>query len=48
MATTERDHDKPGGSSDTSDTPQNFDPRDTEHPTGTKQAAQNTANDPPA
>ena len=44
MATKERD-DKPGVSSDP---PQNFDPRDTEHPTGAKQAAENTADDPPA
>ena len=27
--------------------PDGVDPRDTEHPTGAKQAAENTANDPP-
>jgi hypothetical protein len=48
MATNARDDDKPGGSSDKPSKPQNFDPRDTEHPTGAKQAAENTANDPPA
>jgi hypothetical protein len=28
--------------------PDNLDPRDTEHPTGAKQAAENAANDPPS
>ena len=28
--------------------PENLDPRDTDHPTGSKQAAENAANDPPA
>ena len=28
--------------------PENLDPRDTDHPTGTQQAAENAANDPPS
>jgi hypothetical protein len=28
--------------------PDNLDPRDTEHPTGAKQAAENAAKDPPS
>jgi len=28
--------------------PENFDPRDTDHPTGTEQAAENAANESPS
>jgi hypothetical protein len=28
--------------------PDDLDPRDTDHPTGSKQAAENAANDPPS
>ncbi|HEY6576936.1 MAG TPA: hypothetical protein VI029_18860 [Mycobacterium sp.] len=47
MATNARDEAKPDiGEVDPSE-PGNLDPRDTDHPTGTQQAAENAANDPP-
>jgi hypothetical protein len=48
MMTKARDEDGAGGSSVESGEPERFDPRDTEHPTGSKQAAENAADDPPS
>jgi hypothetical protein len=48
MATNERDDDNADETSGKPSKPASFDPRDTEHPTGAKQAAENAANDPPA
>jgi hypothetical protein len=42
MATIDRDNRGADG------VPQDLDPRDTDHPTGSKQAAENAAEDPPS
>ena len=46
MATTERDHTEPATSGP--EAHRHVDPRDTDHPTGPKQAAENAANDSPS
>jgi hypothetical protein len=48
MTNKARDEEGAGGSSVESGEAEGFDPRDTEHPTGWKQAAENAANDPPS
>ena len=48
MATNARDEAKSEVAEVDPSKPENLDPRDTEHPTGSKQAAENAANDPPA
>ena len=48
MATIERDERKAGITPAATTEPDNGDPRDTDHPTGSKQAAENAANDPPS
>jgi len=48
MATHERDEHNAGITQTTSTAPDSGDPRDTAHPTGSTQAAENAANDPPS
>jgi hypothetical protein len=48
VATNERDEVKSGVAEVKSSKQESFDPRDTDHPTGPQQAAENTANDPPS
>ena len=48
MATNERDERKAGITQAATTEPATGDPRDTDHPTGSKQAAENAANDPPS
>jgi hypothetical protein len=48
MATNARDEAKSDKTEVDPSKPENLDPRDTDHPTGAKQAAENTANDPPS
>jgi hypothetical protein len=48
MATIDRDSRKAGGADVDGVEPQGLDPRNTEHPTGSKQAAENAAEDPPS
>ena len=48
MATNERDERKAGITRAETTQPDSGDPRDTDHPTGSKQAAENAANDPPS
>lgn len=48
MATNERDESKAGITQAATTEPDNGDPRDPDHPTGSKQAAENAANDPPS
>jgi hypothetical protein len=47
MATIDRDNRGADGA-DVDGVPQDLDPRDTDHPTGSKQAAENAAEDPPS
>ena len=46
MATNTRDEPEAGVTRTETAEPESRDPRDTDHPTGTKQAAENVANDP--
>jgi hypothetical protein len=48
MATNERDERKAGITPAETTQPDSGDPRDTDHPTGSKQAAENAASDPPS
>ena len=48
MTSSERDNREAGGTPVKTGEPASFDPRDTEHPAGPQQAAENTANDPPS
>jgi hypothetical protein len=48
MATSERDNREAGDTPVKTGEPASFDPRETEHPAGPQQAAENTANDPPS
>ena len=48
MATKERDERKAAITPAATTEPDTGDPRDTDHPTGSKQAAENAANDPPS
>jgi hypothetical protein len=48
MATNHEDKRKADVTQDKAAEPDNFNPRDTDHPTGSKQAAENAANDPPS
>jgi len=48
MATNERDEPKAGVTQGETTEPDSGDPRDTDHPTGSQQAAENAANDPPS
>ena len=48
MATHQRDERKAGITPAATAEPDSSDPRDTDHPTGSKQAAENAANDPPS
>ena len=48
MAANERDEHKAGVTQVEPAEPESSDPRDTDHPTGSKQAAENAANDPPS
>jgi hypothetical protein len=48
MATNERDDHKAGITPAETTQPDSGDPRDTDHPTGSKQAAENAASDPPS
>ena len=48
MATNERDEPRSDVNQVKTSEHQNLDPRDTDHPTGTQQAAENAANDPPS
>ena len=47
MVTNARDEAKSDIAEVDASEPENLDPRDTDHPTGTQQAAENAANDPP-
>ena len=48
MATNERDERNSGITQAQTNELDSGDPRDTDHPTGAKQAAENAANDPPS
>jgi hypothetical protein len=48
MAANARDEAKPNMAEVDPSEPGNFDPRDTDHPTGTQQAAENAANESPS
>ena len=48
MATDDRDQLNAGITQAETTEPDSDDPRDTDHPTGSKQAAENAANDPPS
>ena len=48
MATNERDEHKAGVTQAANTQPDSGNPRDTDHPTGSKQAAENAANEPPS
>jgi hypothetical protein len=48
MATDDRDERNAGVIQAGAAEPESFNPRDTDHPTGSKQAAENAANDPPS
>ena len=48
MATDERGERKAANTPAATAQPDSSDPRDTDHPTGSKQAAENAANDPPS
>ena len=48
MATDDRDERNAGITRAETTEPDSCDPRDTDHPTGSKQAAENVANDPPS
>ena len=48
MATDERGERNAGNTPAATAEPDSSDPRDTDHPTGSKQAAENVANDPPS
>ena len=48
MAADDRDERKAGVTQAEAAEPESCNPRDTDHPTGSKQAAENGANDPPS
>jgi hypothetical protein len=48
MATNARDEAKSDIAEVDASEPENLDPRDTDHPTGTQQAVENAANDSPS
>lgn len=48
MATNERDNRETGGADVEGVEPRGLDPRNTDHPTGSKQAAENAAEEPPS
>jgi Sec-independent protein translocase protein TatA len=48
MATNSRDERKAGVAQAETAEPESRDPRDTDHPTGSKQVAENAAHDPPS